>query len=226
MSVVHPLTVLDVAAAERLLLCLVRRPALRVAARGRARTVGPRRWIVDCRLSSSLMTASIVTFRSPGVVTAPSDAELTVAAYLPSTPRAARRAPDSRRAAPTDRRRRRCAASRRRCVMRRRRATQRDRPAERRLRRDVADHEAVRGAGEASVGHERDVVAEAAADERRGDRQHLAHARAAARPFAADDDDVALRRCDPPAPRRRRPLRRRTRAPGPRERLRVRGRRA
>ena len=43
-----------------------------------------------------------------------------------------------------------------------------------------------------AVGDERDIVAEATPDERRGHRQHLAHARPADRPFAADDDDVAL----------------------------------
>src|SRR2546430_23196 len=36
----------------------------------------------------------------------------------------------------------------------------RDRPADRRLGRDVADHEAVGGAGEAAVGHQRDAPAE------------------------------------------------------------------
>ena len=54
----------------------------------------------------------------------------------------------------------------------------RDRAAERRLGRDVADHQAVGPAGEAAVGQQRDRIAEALADERAGDQQHLLHARA------------------------------------------------
>ena len=50
-------------------------------------------------------------------------------------------------------------------------------PPRARLGRDVADHQAVRRAGEAAVGDQRDLVAEALADERGGDVQHLAHAR-------------------------------------------------
>ena len=71
-----------------------------------------------------------------------------------------------------------------------------DRPAARRLGGDVAGHEAVRGAGEAPVGEQRDVLAEALAVDRRGDREHLAHAGAADRALVADDDDVAG--LDPP----------------------------
>ena len=56
---------------------------------------------------------------------------------------------------------------------------------------DVADAEAVRAAGEAAVGDERAVGAAARALHRAGDRQHLAHPRAALRAFVADDDDVA-----------------------------------
>ncbi len=69
---------------------------------------------------------------------------------------------------------------------------QRDRPAARGFRRDVADHEAVGGAAEAAIGDQRHVVAEAAADQRGGDAEHLAHAGAAGRAFVADHDDVAL----------------------------------
>ncbi len=58
--------------------------------------------------------------------------------------------------------------------------------------RDVADDEAVRAAGEAAVGHERDVVAEPRADDGRRWREHLRHARAALGAFEADDDHVAL----------------------------------
>ena len=58
------------------------------------------------------------------------------------------------------------------------------------FRRDVADHEAVSGAAETSIGDQRDVIAQALADERGGDRQHLAHARSACGAFEADDDHV------------------------------------
>ena len=67
----------------------------------------------------------------------------------------------------------------------------RDRAAARRLGRDVADHEAVRGAGEAPVGQQRDVLAQARAVDGAGDGEHLAHAGAAGRALVADDDDVA-----------------------------------
>src|SRR5262249_34471109 len=49
----------------------------------------------------------------------------------------------------------------------------------------------MRRAGETPVGDEGDRVAEAVADEGPGDRQHLAHAGAAARALVANDDDVA-----------------------------------
>ena len=66
-----------------------------------------------------------------------------------------------------------------------------DRAAAGRLGRDVADHQAVRRAREAAVGDQRDLVAEALADERGGDVQHLAHAGAAGRALVADHDHVA-----------------------------------
>ena len=66
-----------------------------------------------------------------------------------------------------------------------------DRAAERGLRRDVADHQAVGPAREPAVGQERDRIAQALADERAGDLQHLLHARPADRALVADDDDVA-----------------------------------
>ena len=59
------------------------------------------------------------------------------------------------------------------------------------LGRHVADHEAVRRAGEAAVRDERDRVGEPLADDRGGHVQHLAHARAAGRALVADHDDVA-----------------------------------
>ena len=70
-------------------------------------------------------------------------------------------------------------------------AHQRERPAERGLGRDVADHHAARRAGEAPVGEQRDLLAHALPVEQRGDAEHLAHARAAARAFVADHEDVA-----------------------------------
>ena len=69
---------------------------------------------------------------------------------------------------------------------------QRERPAGKRLGRDVADDKAVRAAAEAPIGDERDVFPETASHDRARRRKHLAHARPAARPFIADDDDVAL----------------------------------
>jgi heavy metal translocating P-type ATPase len=57
---------------------------------------------------------------------------------------------------------------------------------------DVADDEAVAAAGEAAVGDERDVLAEALAHDGAGGGEHLAHAGAALGAFVADDDDVAL----------------------------------
>ena len=57
---------------------------------------------------------------------------------------------------------------------------------------DVADDEAVGAAGEAAVGDEGDVVAEAGAHDGAGGGEHLGHAGAALGAFVADDDDVAL----------------------------------
>ena len=69
---------------------------------------------------------------------------------------------------------------------------QRDRSAERRLRADVADAEAARGAREAPVGDQRHLVAGALPVERRRRGQHLAHAGAALRALVADDEDLAV----------------------------------
>jgi hypothetical protein len=71
-------------------------------------------------------------------------------------------------------------------------AQQADRAADRRLRPDMADAEAARGAGEAAVGDQRHLVAHALAVDRRRGRQHLAHAGAALGALVADDDDVAF----------------------------------
>src|SRR5689334_15393919 len=67
-------------------------------------------------------------------------------------------------------------------------AQQGDRPAHRRLRADMADAEAARRAREAAIGDERDLAAGALTVERCRRRQHLTHARPAARPFVADDE--------------------------------------
>ena len=66
-----------------------------------------------------------------------------------------------------------------------------DRPADPGFGRNVADDQAVRAAGEAAVGDQADAFAQALADERAGDREHLAHPRSAHRAFAADDHHVA-----------------------------------
>ena len=55
----------------------------------------------------------------------------------------------------------------------------------------VAHHGAVAGAGEAAVGDQRHVVAQALADDGGSDRQHLLHPRPALGAFVADDYDVA-----------------------------------
>ena len=66
-----------------------------------------------------------------------------------------------------------------------------DRAALDRLGRDVADHEPARGAGEAPVGEQGDVLTEPLADDRGGDLEHLAHPRPAGRALVADHDHVA-----------------------------------
>src|SRR5438128_3472331 len=66
-----------------------------------------------------------------------------------------------------------------------------DRPADPGLRGDVADHQAMGPAGEAAIGDQADALAESLSDQRRGDRQHLTHARPADRALAADDDHIA-----------------------------------
>ena len=66
----------------------------------------------------------------------------------------------------------------------------RDRASLCRLGGDVADHQAAGGAGEAPVGDHRDALAQALADDRRGDLEHLAHARAARWTLVADHHDV------------------------------------
>ena len=131
------------------------------------------------------------------VVTAPSDAEPTRRAYFAITLlsvvarrglfHAARRCgdlpPESLRS-----RRRLLDVDRDRVAV----AHGRDRAAGKRFRRDVADHQSARRAAEAAVGDQRDGLAEALADDRGGDAEHLAHARTAFRAFVANHDDVAV----------------------------------
>ena len=62
---------------------------------------------------------------------------------------------------------------------------------------DVAGHEAAGRAGEAAVREQGDGLAEALADEGRGDAEHLAHAGSALGAFVADHDHVVVRRCLP-----------------------------
>src|SRR4051794_7081059 len=68
---------------------------------------------------------------------------------------------------------------------------ERDRSAVDGPRRDVTDAEAVRAAGESTVGDEGRVGAAAGALHRTGDREHLTHAGPALRALVANDDDVA-----------------------------------
>src|SRR5262249_4006494 len=66
-----------------------------------------------------------------------------------------------------------------------------DRAADGGLGSDMADAEAAGGAGKATVGDERDLVAHALAVNGGGGGEHLAHARTAARALVADDQHVA-----------------------------------
>ena len=128
-------------------------------------------------------------------VTAPRDADATLRAYFASTPRCTRGSATATRqvalgelaVGEVDLEPSRVDVDRHDVAV----AQEPDRPAARRLGRDVPDHQPARRAAEAAVGDERDRVAEPAADDRRGDRQHLGHAGRAGRPFAADDDDLA-----------------------------------
>src|SRR5436309_5703965 len=67
----------------------------------------------------------------------------------------------------------------------------RERSADRRLGRDVPDHQAASRAREPTVRDHRHGVAESFADDRRGHLQHLAHSRSAARTFVADHHRVS-----------------------------------
>ena len=80
---------------------------------------------------------------------------------------------------------------------------------------DVPGHQAARGAGEATVGQQGDRVAETRAHDRRGDAEHLAHARTALGAFVTNDDDVAGLDARRPGRRQRRLPRPRTPGPGP-----------
>src|SRR5690625_2862354 len=71
-------------------------------------------------------------------------------------------------------------------------AQQSDGPADCRLGTYMPDTEAAGGTGKAPVGDQRHLVSHALPVDRCGGRQHLAHTRAAFRPFVADDEDVAF----------------------------------
>src|SRR5262245_55281476 len=60
------------------------------------------------------------------------------------------------------------------------------------LGRDVAYHQSARGAAESPVGHQRNALAQAFADDGRRHAQHLAHSGAAFRAFVAYHYDVAV----------------------------------
>ena len=60
----------------------------------------------------------------------------------------------------------------------------------RRFRCDVSRHQAVGSAGKAAVGQECHRIAQPLAHQRGSDRQHLAHAWAASRPFIANHHHV------------------------------------
>lgn len=68
-----------------------------------------------------------------------------------------------------------------------------DGAADLRLGRDVADHEAVAAAAEASVGDERALLAQAGAHDGGGGREHLGHAGAALGALVADHHHLAGR---------------------------------
>ncbi len=70
---------------------------------------------------------------------------------------------------------------------------QRQRSADPCFRRDIADHHAAGGAGEAAIGEQRDLLAHALPVDQRGHRKHLAHARPALGTFVANHQHFALR---------------------------------
>src|SRR5699024_12630899 len=71
---------------------------------------------------------------------------------------------------------------------------ERDRAAVDGLGRDMADAQTGRPAGEATVGQQQHVLADARALDGAGDREHLTHAGSALRPLVADDDRSEERR--------------------------------
>ena len=131
----------------------------------------------------------------PPVVTAPSDAEETSAAYLARTPPVYRGDGRTQSLAP---------ARQLAIVDDEVQATrvdvdddlvafcdERDRSAKGRLGCHVPDHQAMGAAAESAVGDERDVATEAFAHQGGSDREHLLHARPADRALVANDHDVA-----------------------------------
>src|SRR6516164_8636823 len=67
-----------------------------------------------------------------------------------------------------------------------------DRPAHGRLRSDMADAETAGCPGKPAVGDQCDLAAGPLPGQRSGGRQHLPHARPAAGPLVADDDDFTF----------------------------------
>src|SRR4029077_3089192 len=59
------------------------------------------------------------------------------------------------------------------------------------FRRDMAGHESMGGAGEASVGQQSDRIAKSRADQGCGHLEHLTHSGPALRPFVADHNNIA-----------------------------------
>src|SRR5689334_7249806 len=71
-------------------------------------------------------------------------------------------------------------------------AHERDRAANRRLRTDMADAKAARGAGKTAIGNQRDLGAHALPIKSGRGRQHFAHAGSALGTLVADDEHVAF----------------------------------
>ena len=155
---------------------------------------------LTARLAGSKPLQSLLSLYSEGPrlgsVTAPSDADETRAAYLAITP-VAKRGSGSRQSA-----RRASSSSSGRSTLRVLLLdVEGDGVAVRQGRYgaavggfggDVAGHQAACGAGEAAVREEGDGLAQALADEGRGDAEHLAHAGSALGAFVADDDHVVF----------------------------------
>ena len=156
----------------------------------------PRAACSSARCASTACSEAVPRLTSAQPVTAPSEAEETVFAYLAITPVAYAGSRRTRRRRPARRSPRRRARPRACAPLDVDRdlvavAQRGDRAALDRLGGDVADHQPAGGAGEAAVGEQRDLLAEALADDRRGHLEHLAHPGAAGGALVADHDHVA-----------------------------------